>query len=192
MTVQFLSGVGPYTLDATIEKLEGLTELSRIQYWALPKTFAGEKIYTAPERDFLDFRWNVYIGVLRGRIYKISLQFIAEDFGKVQPAFTATFAHFFSVMGEPAERMGSGVIWRAPEGNVILEQERHGDIHRVQFFLTSGLPAREQSPISNLPKFLKLLPFMVIRCTSLSNRMVIGALWWSLRPQPSPAPQPCS
>jgi hypothetical protein len=156
LAVQLFSAVGPYALDAGIENLEGLTELSRIEYRALPKTFTGEKIYTAPELDFLDFQWNVCIGVLRGRIYKISPQLITEDPGKAQPAFAATFAHFFSVMGEPAERMGSGVIWRSPEGNVILEQDRHGDIHRVQFFLTSGLPAREQSIISNLLMSLRL------------------------------------
>lgn len=154
--MQLFSAVGPYTLDASTEKLKGLTELSRIEYLALPRTFTGEKIYTAPELDFLDLRWTVYIGVLRGRIYKISPQFITEDLRKAQPAFATTFAHFFSVMGEPAERMGSGVIWRASEGNVILEQERHGDIHRVQFFLTSALPVRGQSIVQNLLTLARL------------------------------------
>ena len=156
LAVQLISAVGPYRLNASIENLEGLRELSRLEYLTLPKTFAGEKIYEAPELEFLDFRWNVFIGVHRGRIYKISPQFITKDIGKAQQAFTGPFAHFLSVMGEPAERMGSGVIWRTTEGNVILEQERHRDIHLVQFFLTSGLPAQQQSIISNV---LMLLSF---------------------------------
>jgi hypothetical protein len=127
---RMISSVGPYTLDSHIAGLDGLSELSKEEYVALPKFFPDERIYQAPDINFLNFRWNLLIGVTNSRG------------GEAEQAFAATFAHLFSLMGEPAERVGSGVIWRMPEGNVILEQERQGDAHCVQFFLTSGLPIR--------------------------------------------------
>jgi hypothetical protein len=161
---RMLSSIGPYALDSDIAGLHGLAELSRAEYLALPKDFPDERIYKAPEYEFLGFRWNLLIGVINSRIYKISPQIITEDPEEAERAFTATFGYLFSLMGEPSGKLGSGVIWsfpafkgaRMPEGNVILERDRHGDVHRVQFFLTSGLPCVGQSIVQNFLTFLRL------------------------------------
>jgi hypothetical protein len=153
---RMLSSIGPYALDLDIAGLHGLAELSRAEYLALPKDFPDERIYKVPDYEFLGFRWNLLIGVANSRIYKISPQIITGDGEEAQRVFAATFAHLFSLMGEPSGKMGSGVIWRAPEGNVILERDRHGDVHCVQFFLTSGLPVRGQSIVHNFLTLLRL------------------------------------
>jgi hypothetical protein len=151
-----ISSIGPYALDSEIAGLHGLAELSRAEYLVLPKEFPDAKIYKAPDIDFLGFTWNLLIGVANSRIYKINPQSISGDGEEAQRVFAATFAHLFSLMGEPSGKMGSGVIWRVPEGNVILERHRHGDDHCVRFFLTSGLPIRGQTIVQNLLTFLRL------------------------------------
>ena len=153
---RMISSIGPYALDSDIAVLNGLAELSRAEYLVLPKEFPDAKIYKAPVIDFLGFTWSLLIGVANSRIYKISPQIITGDGVEAQRVFAATFAHLFSLMGEPSGKMGSGVIWRVPEGNVILEQDRHGDVHCVQFFLTSGLPIQGYSIVQNFRAFLRL------------------------------------
>jgi hypothetical protein len=154
---RMISSIGPYALDSDIAGHHGLAELSRAEYLVLPKDFPDERIYKVPDYELLGFRWNhLLIGVINSRIYKISPQIITEDLGEAERAFTATFAYLFSLMGEPSGKMGSGVIWRVPEGNVILEQDRHGDVHCVQFFLTSGLPFVGQSIVQNSLTSLRL------------------------------------
>jgi hypothetical protein len=133
-----VSSVGPYSLDLGIDGLQGLCEFSDAEYLAIPKFFAEEKIYTAPDIDFVGFRWSRAIAAPNGRIYKISPQLLTNDSDEATRAFVATNEHFVDAMGEPAERAAQGFFWRIPPGNVILEEVRHLDVHCDQIFITGG------------------------------------------------------
>jgi hypothetical protein len=133
-----VTSIGRYALGSSIEGLEGLSELSRDEYLALPKQFADEKIYQVPDIEFLGFRWNLFIGVRDVRIYKISPQLITPDSDEAMRAVRDSYRHFFNAMGHTSERSARHFLWRVPGGNVILEQEHRGSIHVVQFFITGG------------------------------------------------------
>jgi hypothetical protein len=64
--------IGPYNLDMSIVGLEGLVEMTSAEYKVLPKTFRGDKVFKAPDVSFLGFSWNMMLGVVEGKIYKIS------------------------------------------------------------------------------------------------------------------------
>jgi hypothetical protein len=138
VTIPMVSTIGPYSLGSSIEGLEGLSELSREECAVLPKQFEDEKIYVAPDLEFLGFRWNLMLGVRAGRIYKISPQLVTEDTDEAQRAHTGADKFFSGEVGRPSERNARRVFWRMPGGNVILEQESRGTIHCVQFFVTGG------------------------------------------------------
>jgi hypothetical protein len=56
--------LGPYTLGQNIAGLAGLTEISRLEYAVLPKTFPREKIFKAADITFLGYPWNFLVGTL--------------------------------------------------------------------------------------------------------------------------------
>jgi hypothetical protein len=136
--MRLVSSIGPYALDMGINHLDGLSELSYLEYLAIPKVFVDEKIYTAPDIDFLGFTWNLALAVKDGRIYKISPQVLTTNPDEATGAFIAARKHLADKMGEPTERNGSRLILRVTPGNAILEQARHGGVYCVQFFITGG------------------------------------------------------
>jgi hypothetical protein len=140
-----LSSVGPYALDAGIEDLDNVIEISPIEYQALPTFFEDEKIYRTPDISFLGLSWNVLIAATRGRIYKISPQLIAENSADADRAYSIVCGHFQHLMGKPTEEDEVRLLWRRSRGNVILERQRFGTDYCVQFFLTSGRPLQFRS-----------------------------------------------
>ena len=119
---RMLSSVGPYVLDADIEGIDNVIEISPIEYQALPTFFDDEKIYRTPDISFLGLSWNVLIAVTRGRIYKISPQLIAENPAEAESAYSIVRGHFQCLMGKPSEEDEVRLLWRESKGNVILGQ----------------------------------------------------------------------
>jgi hypothetical protein len=93
--------IGPYSLGSSIEGREGLSELPPEGYAVLPKQFADEKIYVAPDVEFLGFKWNLMLGARAGRIYKISPQLVTEDSDEAQRAHTRADKFFSGELGRP-------------------------------------------------------------------------------------------
>jgi hypothetical protein len=132
--------VGPYKLDMSVADVQGLVELSPIEYAALSRgiVFAGEKDFHAPPARFLGYDWTIVIGVVGERIYKISSLLECEDAASEDKAFSVTCDYCRQQLGEPTKRKGPLLIWDVPDGNVILESHTSAPAYYVVLSLTSN------------------------------------------------------
>jgi hypothetical protein len=150
--------IGDYSLGQNICNAPHLTEISHLEYNALPKIFIGEKILRAPDVTFLGYSWNMVLGVINERIYKLSAQFISDNPRMADVTYTEAIKFCSKQYGTPSsgkdlpsslrtlyERSGwtesevDGVmVWDTPFGNVIVDRRSILDGHYVNFQATSG------------------------------------------------------
>jgi len=130
--------IGPYELDMLIVGLEGLVEITPVEYKMLPKTFKGEKIFKAPDVSFLGFSWNMALGVVEGKIYKISPSLMLQGKSQVEEAAVKVLAYCKSELGEPAQQQTGSFMWHTSDGNVILENLETSFGFVINLFSTSG------------------------------------------------------
>ncbi len=64
--------VDTYRLDASIDGLAGLVEFSPLEYATMGRQFEGETGYNAPPVTFLGQQWNLMLGTVHSKIYKIA------------------------------------------------------------------------------------------------------------------------
>jgi len=132
--------IGPYKLDMSIVSLKGLAEISPAEYKVLPKTFKGEKIFKAPDVSFWGFSWDVRLGVVNGKIYKISPSLMLQGKkGEEELAIKEKILSYCKAkLGQPAEQSGLSIIWDTSDGNVVLQglQTPFGFV--INLFLTSS------------------------------------------------------
>ncbi len=144
-----LTSIGPYSLDACISGLSGLSELSPLEYEILPKMFPGEKIYTAPGVRFLSHEWTVKVGVIGDRIYKLAAQLFWPGAGGGEEIFLQVLGFCEREMGKPTDHVGkqsigsigqynSTFVWNTTLGNVTLVQGEGAGRNFVTLILTSG------------------------------------------------------
>ncbi len=66
---------GNYFIGQNFSEIIGeITEISKAEYSVLKLSFANEKIFHGKQIDFCGVLWNSVIGVVQGKIYKISLK----------------------------------------------------------------------------------------------------------------------
>lgn len=133
--------IGPYNLDISIVGLEGLVEITPAEYKVLPKTFKGEKIFKAPDLSFLGFSWNMVLGVVEGKIYKISPSLMLQGKSQADEAAMKVLVYCKSKLGEPAQQQTGSFMWQTSDGNVILEnpfETPFGFGFAINLFFTSG------------------------------------------------------
>jgi|SRR5579864_3514325 len=63
---------GPYQLDGGVERFRELREFYSTEYSIVGKSFEGEIDFNAPKVEFLGRRWNLQLGTVHGRIYKMA------------------------------------------------------------------------------------------------------------------------
>jgi len=133
--------IGPYKLDMSIDGFGGplpsvrdqtglllLEEITPAEYKVLPKTFKGEKIFKAPDVSFLGFSWNMMLGVVEGKIYKMSPSLWLPGKSQADEAAMKVLDYCKSKLGEPEQREGfaspetGSFMWHTSDGNVILEK----------------------------------------------------------------------
>jgi hypothetical protein len=130
--------IGPYNLDMSMAGLEGLVEITSAEYKVLPKTFKGEKIFKAPDVSFLGFSWNMMLGVVGGKIYKISPSLMLQSKSQADEAAMEVLAYCKSELGEPAQQQTGSFMWHTSDGNVILENLETSFGFVINLFSTSG------------------------------------------------------
>jgi len=134
---------GPYKLNEPVGSLEGLTEFSPLEYAVLASNLSNNMVFHAPPVDFLGHQWQVTIGSLGGRVYRIASQFITEQPQIAERVFHSAYAECVRKLGEPSERHGQRVIWNTIKGNVLLNHgSRFGQCY-VNLILTSSDAIRQ-------------------------------------------------
>jgi hypothetical protein len=114
------SGIGPYKLDAGIDDLSGLTELSATEYLALPKRFPDEQIFNAPNLLAIGHEWGITLATRGGRIRKIFAEGKPVDQKEAEEMFSEMYAYWLEELGQPTEQSSSRIIWDTKFGNIII------------------------------------------------------------------------
>jgi hypothetical protein len=129
--------VGPYKLDMPIKGIKGLKEISTSEYDIFQRKFEDEKIYKAPNINFLGLSWDMMLGVVKGGIYKISPGYTTKDKNQADEAAMKALIYCKSKLGEPSEQQTGLFIWDTKDGNVILQTAATSEGFAVFLFSTS-------------------------------------------------------
>lgn len=129
--------IGGYTLNMILKDGHLLREFSPAEYKVMGKQFVGEKIYHAPEVEFVSRLWNLDLGVVQGRLYKI-VPFL-ELRNKTEANEVAFGALTFcnEQLGKPTKQRTGFFVWNMTDGNVILQTAEAKDGFAVNLFLTA-------------------------------------------------------
>ena len=129
--------VGEYRLDVPVDGLTGLIEFSSTEYATMDRVFEGETNYNAPAVTFLDRPWNLMLGTVHGRIYKIALHLVFSTKREASPVAMQALRHCTERLGKPSSRKTGLFIWDASDGNVILQTAETAEGLAVNLFITS-------------------------------------------------------
>lgn len=143
--------IGPYSLGQKVASDSNLVEISPLEYRALPKTFSGEHILKAQDVSFLDRRWNLLLGTIEGRIYKLSAQSISESTSAAAATFSEATTFCSQQFGTPSTSPDGSVLrWDTSFGNVIVDRQSVYSMHCVNFQCTSDSLVRANTTLTTL------------------------------------------
>ena len=129
--------IGAYRIDMAIPRDKHLVELTPDEYSFFPRAFENEKSYNAPPTGFLGWQWNVMLGTVNGRVYKVAA--FVDDLTPAEGARLLTLAkkHCLTVLGKPAEQTPDQAVWDMEGGNVILRSATIMGSVSINLFATS-------------------------------------------------------
>jgi hypothetical protein len=128
--------VGPYSLNESIDPIKD--QLRPFSGGYIQRSFAGESIYEAPPINAIGTLWEVVIGTVNERIYKIALFHLARSKADANPIATGVLSYCEKELGKPSEQKTGLFVWDAADGNVILQTAETGEGCGINLFLTSS------------------------------------------------------
>ncbi|HLK64469.1 MAG TPA: hypothetical protein VKU19_13580 [Bryobacteraceae bacterium] len=129
--------IGPYCLDAPIDGIVGLREFSLDEYAVMGRQFEGERNYNARPVEFLGRKWNLMLGTVNGRIYKIAPFLEAQRKEDATPIAMATLRYCSEILGKPASQKTGLFAWDTSDGNTILQTAVVSEGLAINLFITS-------------------------------------------------------
>jgi hypothetical protein len=129
--------IGPYQLDCSTEGLAGLVEFSPDEYRSIGRKFVAERTYNAPPVVFLGRPWNLMLGTVDGRIYKIAPYLELYSKEDANDIATVTLLYCTGKLGTPSQKLGGMIIWDSSDGNVILQTAETFEGLAINLFATS-------------------------------------------------------
>lgn len=130
--------VGIYRLSDQIDTIEGLVELSEAEYQVMTRNFDGEHIYKAPTVMFIGRPWNMMLGAVHGRIYKLAPYLEMGDKQEANRLAFDALSYCRSQLGKPSQQETGLFIWDTIDGNVILQTADAADGFAINLFITSN------------------------------------------------------
>jgi len=129
--------VGPYSLDMEIAGLSGLHEFSKIEYRGVTRQFKGERIYYAPDVEYLGYHWKVMLNAVNGMVYKITAYIETKDKDLANVAAMDTFLYCKNQIGEPNKQRNEMFIWKTIDGNIWLQTTQITEGFEINLLMTS-------------------------------------------------------
>jgi len=129
--------IGPYRLDMQIVGLSGLREFTKIEYRGVTRQFKGERIYFAPDAEYLGYHWKMMLNVVNGMVYKITAYIETEDKNLANSAAMNTFIYCKNQIGEPNKQRNEMFIWKTIDGDIALQTTQAPEGFGINLFLTS-------------------------------------------------------
>ena len=129
--------IGEYKLDAVVD-VTSLTEFSATEYAVMGRQFESEKNYNAPPVNFLNRQWNLQLGTVNGKIYKIAPFLECENRKEADLATNDTLSYCKEHMGKASTENKGLVVWDTADGNVVLQPLDKAGLLGVALFITSN------------------------------------------------------
>jgi len=130
--------IGPYRLDMQMVGLIGLREFTKIEYRGVTRQFKGERIYYAPEVEYLGYHWKVMLNAVNGMVYKITAYIETKDKDLANVAAMDTFLYCKNQIGEPNKQRDEMFIWKTIDGNIALQTTQIAEGFEINLLLTSN------------------------------------------------------
>jgi len=130
--------LGDYSLDMSSAMLNNLIELTDQEYEYFPRQFIGEKIFHAPQTDFLDHSWGIMIGIVDGKPYKLSANLELDDQQKAMEIMQSAFKVCENQLGTPTEEKQCLFVWDTIDGNIILQIAHIMGTLAINIYVTSN------------------------------------------------------
>ena len=129
--------IGPYRLDMQIAGLSGLREFTKIEYRGVTRQFKGERIYYAPDVEYLGYHWKVMLNAVNGMVYKITAYIETKDKDLANVAAMDTFLYCKNQIGEPNKQRNEMFIWKTIDGNIGLQTTQITEGFEINLLMTS-------------------------------------------------------
>ena len=129
--------IGPYRLNASIDGIAGLREFSSVEYAVMGRQFDGERNYNVPPVEFLGRRWNLTLGTVNRKVYKIAPFLEARGKDEANPIAMATLRYCTETLGEPDSQKTGLFVWDTSDGNTILQTAETAEGLAINLFVTS-------------------------------------------------------
>ena len=123
--------IGDYRIDTQLSVSQELVELTEYEYKFFTPMFKNEKIYKAPPTVFLGRPWNIMLGTVNGRIYKVAAFVELDNIAEANHLTDEVMRYCISRLGKPMEEHSGHIIRDARDGNIIavlpqvFEQPKH-------------------------------------------------------------------
>jgi hypothetical protein len=144
-----IARIGEYYLGQDIKTVRGLVELTPEEYAALWSFqggvgLPGEQVFNAPKVTFNQHLWDLTVGTLNGKVYKLALQYISTDRAEARSIFEETLKFVKLQMGAPAEqpKTPKWYLWDSTDGNVVLAEREAMGFWSINFLVTGMPPSR--------------------------------------------------
>ncbi|MGD0217412.1 MAG: hypothetical protein ABSC45_07870 [Desulfobaccales bacterium] len=140
-----ITGIEDLFLKQPIDEANDLQEFTDEEYNRMglagaPRMLIDEKIYSGPDVLFAGFDWNTTVGATEGKIYKIALQTMSDDKGRINSIFKHTLNYLITQMGKYSEHhfLSKKYVWHTADGNVWFDKVSKIGWHGVNLILTSS------------------------------------------------------
>ena len=155
--------IGIYALEEIVTDDNRLEEIPEAEMQSLQKTFVGEQIRRAPSASFLDLDWDLWVGTIDGRIYKLSALFADESSALADEVFSKATIFCDQQYGRPVKHPNAcAMMWRTPFGNIVVDRQSVLGHHCVNFHATSRKLVRSAILKSNTVRWLVILIIIAV------------------------------
>lgn len=131
--------LGSYRLDMKTADVSGLAEISVAEKEALQLVveFRNGRIYHAPPADFAGSSWEIMLGTVGGKIYKVSALLAVGTRQTRNATWEKVGAILRTQLGTPVDSTGGILTWDTEDGNVVVNRADAGGAYAVVITLTS-------------------------------------------------------
>jgi hypothetical protein len=129
--------IGVYKLNDPVPNTD-LREFSDSEYQIMGRHFKTERNFNTPRVDFLGYSWNLQLGTVADKIYKIAPYLLFPTKREADAAAMAVLRYCTEQLGEPSSRKTGLLIWDVVDGNVVLQTEETAEGLTIGLFLTSS------------------------------------------------------
>ena len=133
---------GKYLIDAPIAKIKGARSFSKAEQSGFEGTlginFKGQKFFHVPNVEFAGRSWDVVLGVVSAKVFKVSALVELSTEVEVKHTWASATRLISSKLGSPSEGQGDVLAWNCSDGNVIVNKSS-GFSNAVCVTLTSSI-----------------------------------------------------